>query len=268
VKHTREDQSGFEGGTDETVYMNFAVQDTGCGLTPEEKEHLFQRFSQVFPRTHVQYGGSGLGLYISRTLVEMQGGEIGVATENGVGSTFAFYILARRTVKPDISSTSSFPGPLALPSPSGSPQESRANSSLPATCFPTPSISSPAEAPLIEPIHVLIVEDNIINQTVLRKQLLAQKWIVYVANHGTEALEFIRTSRFWKGCETSGVELNVVLMDHEMPIVDGVTCVKLIRQMEESGDLVAHVPIIAVTANARTEQVKILEVAGVVGVVS
>lgn len=71
-----------------------------------------------------------------------------------------------------------------------------------------------------------------------------------------------------EGCEKSGVELNVVLMDHEMPIMDGVTCVKLIRQMEVSGDLVAHVPIIAVTANARTEQVKILEVAGVVRVVS
>jgi CheY-like chemotaxis protein len=55
-----------------------------------------------------------------------------------------------------------------------------------------------------------------------------------------------------------------VLMDQEMPIMDGLTCVKLIRNMEKSGELLAHVPIIAVTANARSEQVKVLEEAGMV----
>jgi hypothetical protein len=76
------------------------VQDTGRGLTVEEKKMLFMRFSQASPRTHIQYGGSGLGLFISRELTELQGGEIGVSSVAGEGSTFAFYVRARRSTKP------------------------------------------------------------------------------------------------------------------------------------------------------------------------
>ena len=64
-------------GDCEEVYIHFAVQDTGRGLNEQEKKMLFLRFSQASPRTHVQYGGSGLGLFISRELTELQGGEIG-----------------------------------------------------------------------------------------------------------------------------------------------------------------------------------------------
>lgn len=74
-----------EWGSGENLYLHFAVQDTGRGLDEKEKSILFQRFSQASPRTHVQYGGSGLGLFISRELTELQGGEIGVASERGVG---------------------------------------------------------------------------------------------------------------------------------------------------------------------------------------
>lgn len=87
-------------GDGEEVYIHFAVQDTGRGLDEKEKKMLFLRFSQASPRTHVQYGGSGLGLFISRELTELQGGEIGVASEAGVGSTFAFYVKARRSSAP------------------------------------------------------------------------------------------------------------------------------------------------------------------------
>jgi hypothetical protein len=61
---------------------------------------LFMRFSQASPRTHIQYGGSGLGLFISRELTELQGGEIGVSSGAGEGSTFAFYVRARRSTRP------------------------------------------------------------------------------------------------------------------------------------------------------------------------
>jgi len=87
-------------GDGEELFIQFAVQDTGPGLTVEEKNLLFNRFTQASPRTHVRYGGSGLGLFISRELTELQGGEIGVASESGQGSTFAFYVSTRRSSEP------------------------------------------------------------------------------------------------------------------------------------------------------------------------
>ena len=101
TRSKRIDQTrGPDWGDGEEVYLQFAVQDTGRGLNDEEKKLLFQRFSQASPRTHVQYGGSGLGLFISRELTELQGGEIGVASEAGKGSTFAFYVKCRKTTPP------------------------------------------------------------------------------------------------------------------------------------------------------------------------
>lgn len=91
---------GPDWGDGEELFLEFAVRDTGRGLTEQEKKLLFQRFSQASPRTHVQYGGSGLGLFISRELTELQGGEIGVSSESGKGSTFAFYVKCRRSSEP------------------------------------------------------------------------------------------------------------------------------------------------------------------------
>ena len=101
MRARRTDQTfGSDWGDGEEIFLEFAVRDTGRGLTPEEKKLLFQRFSQASPRTHVQYGGSGLGLFISRELTELQGGEIGVSSEAGKGSTFAFYVKCRRSSEP------------------------------------------------------------------------------------------------------------------------------------------------------------------------
>jgi len=72
--------SGADWGSGDPVYLQFAVIDSGRGLTEPEKDILFRRFTQASPRTHVQYGGSGLGLYISRELTEKQGGQIGVSS--------------------------------------------------------------------------------------------------------------------------------------------------------------------------------------------
>jgi hypothetical protein len=101
MRAKRMDQTlGPDWGDGEEIYLEFAVQDTGRGLSPEELKVLFQRFQQASPRTHVQYGGSGLGLFISRELTELQGGEIGVSSESGKGSTFAFYVKCRRSDEP------------------------------------------------------------------------------------------------------------------------------------------------------------------------
>jgi hypothetical protein len=82
------------------IYLCITVQDTGRGLDENEIKNLFHLFAQASPKTHQTYGGSGLGLFISRQLVEMQGGEIGVASQAGKGSIFQFYVKTRRTDPP------------------------------------------------------------------------------------------------------------------------------------------------------------------------
>ncbi|KAI9872808.1 MAG: hypothetical protein M1830_001172, partial [Pleopsidium flavum] len=248
TRSKREDLiEGSDWGTGQEVFIEFAVQDTGRGLNEDEKKLLFIRFSQASPRTHVQYGGSGLGLFISRELVELQGGEIGVCSERGKGSTFAFYVKARR-------STTRKPGK---------------NGTLPTT---KPSTLGEKEAPCRNvdksSIKVLIVEDNLVNQRVLQRQLHNLSYVVHVANHGGEALDRLKESRYWQGHEKTGLDLSVVLMDLEMPVMDGLTCARKIRELEKSGELVRHVPIIAVTANARLEQIDTALEAGMDDVVS
>ena len=128
--------------------------------------------------------------------------------------------------------------------------------------------------------QVLLVEDNLVNrrdppsisqpirtdprlEKVLGKQLQKAGCTVHVANHGQEALDFIERSNLWK--HTPGGELiDVVLMDLEMPIMDGLTCARKIRELQAQGTLIRHVPIIAVTANARMEQIETSMAAGMV----
>ena len=237
-------------GTGEKVYLHFAVQDTGRGLTDDEKKLLFIRFSQASPRTHVQYGGSGLGLFISRELVEMQGGEIGVASRAGEGSTFAFYITARRSTAPK-DDVDPFPGAGARkPSTGKHPIPTSLKGAAPASQTSLSQHLGPKDT-----LKILIVEDNLVNQKVLSKQLRNMGCVVHVANHGGECLDRLRESTFWKEKGRDGLEISVILMDQEMPIMDGLTCTKEIRKLEEKGQVISHVPIIAVTANARSEQI-------------
>lgn len=271
-----------EWGTGENLYLHFAVQDTGRGLDEQEKTLLFQRFSQTSPRTHVQYGGSGLGLFISRELTELQGGEIGVSSERGVGSTFAFYVKARRVedMPLDTPIAASVNSLRRNSSNSSVTVESRINSAGKAIhrsnttgqSSRRPSVVSPISSPKLplpsslefSKLKVLIVEDNLVNQRVLQKQLRNIGFVTEVANHGGEALEVLKTSRFWSGKETNGIELAIILMDLEMPTMDGLTCATKIRDFEADGTIVKHVPIIAVTANARLEQIESAMAAGIV----
>jgi len=111
-------------------------------------------------------------------------------------------------------------------------------------------------------LKILIVEDNLVNQRVLQKQLQNLGYVTHLANHGGEALDTLKQSRFWSGQESSGMDLSVILMDLEMPVMDGLTCARKIREFELDGSIVRHVPIIAVTANARMEQIQTALAAG------
>ncbi|CAN9286493.1 unnamed protein product [Alternaria sp. RS040] len=251
----------------EVFYLNFTVKDTGCGLSPEHKAKLFLRFSQATPKTHVQYGGSGLGLFISRELTEMQGGSIGVSSIHNVGSKFTFYIKSRRAKAPESALTAT-----VLDSTGDLPTRTKAQ--IIREDSKNPDVVPLAAIPLEEQgrakdiesckYNILIVEDNLINQRVLSAQLKKLGHTTYVANHGFEALsQLSRTVFSASPSESPPLPLSVVLMDVEMPVMDGLTCTRRIRDMEKNGELSKHVPIIAVSANARKEQIDMAKEAGV-----
>ncbi|CAN9238723.1 unnamed protein product [Alternaria alternata] len=252
---------------EEVFYLNFTVKDTGCGLSPEHKAKLFLRFSQATPKTHVQYGGSGLGLFISRELTEMQGGSIGVSSIHNVGSAFTFYIKSRRAKAPESALAAT-----VLDSTGDLPTRTKAQ--IIGEDSKNPDVVPLAATPLEEQgrakeiesckYNILIVEDNLINQRVLSAQLKKLGHTTYVANHGFEALsQLSRTVFSASPSESPPLPLSVVLMDVEMPVMDGLTCTRRIRDMEKNGELSRHVPIIAVSANARKEQIDMAKEAGV-----
>jgi CheY-like chemotaxis protein len=95
--------------------------------------------------------------------------------------------------------------------------------------------------------------DNLINQQLLDRHLTRIGCRTRTSNHGQEAIDAIKRSR-WVLPE-EGFPLSIVLMDIEMPVLDGLSAVRIIREMERAGEIKGHVPILAVTANARKEQV-------------
>ncbi|CAN9475438.1 unnamed protein product [Alternaria alternata] len=193
-----------EWGEGRIAFLWLKVKDTGCGMTMDEQKKLFSRFSQATPRTHVKYGGSGLGLFISKSLTKLQGGAIGVHSEKEEGSTFAFFISTR----------------LAHP-----PADHVAARAVQARPVPRRTMTGEEAMQTIK-LNVLIVEDNLVNQKVLRKQLQKFGWNISVAGNGQEALEWLKDSVYWRNEKDSSNtedkhELDIILMDIEMPIMDG-----------------------------------------------
>lgn len=267
-------------GEGEVIFLQVAVQDSGKGLNDEELKLLFRRFSQASPKTYKQYGGSGLGLFISRELTELQGGQIGVHSEAGKGSTFIFYVKARRAENDDglvagldlmgtqtppasLSRAQSRDGVLNNPSMLAlSHTHSHVMQRRPSLLLRGPP---PLPKTVMNPqtdLHVLVVEDNEINQRVMANQLRRLGCTVHIAQHGLECLEFLETTKAWSDDDTDRrlptglqpLELSVVLMDLEMPVLGGLECIKRIRELQHTRKLTRHVPVIAVTANARSEQ--------------
>jgi len=248
-----------EWGEGVPVYLLFSISDTGKGLQQEEMMRLFHRFQQATKKTHIKYGGSGLGLFISRELTETMGGEIGVFSEPRKGSTFAFYIKVRRADPPE--DYAQVLRPAASPTSSRRPSEP-----LDKMSWISRKLSNAVIAP--PRLSVLLVEDNIINAQVLMKQLERAGCIVYIANHGIEALEFLTSCKVWHEplIDSPLIELDCILMDVEMPLLDGLTCTRRIRALEREGSLKERVNIIAITANARAEQIDDAFAAGVDGI--
>lgn len=86
------------------------------------------------------------------------------------------------------------------------------------------------------------------------KQIKKHGYEVHVADNGVEALDFLKKTRHWRNNEEDGLDLSLILMDAEMPIMGGLECARAIRRLEMDGELLTHIPIVAVSANARPEQ--------------
>lgn len=254
----------------EALYVYFCIRDTGTGVPSTEIDNLFKRFSQANSKTHVSYGGSGLGLFISKELAEKMGGEIGVATQHGEGSAFGFYIETRHIQAPQIA-----PGPHThgadIQPNGGAPEEADQAEHAVRVDLMTNHVSDKTNQRAVkdgsstlktasngENVNMLLVEDNLVNQKIFAKNLQRAGFNVTVANHGQEALEILEANGHWStGNEhaSDGTHIDAILMDWEMPIMDGLQCCRHIREKERAEPKTNRLPIVAITANVRPEQI-------------
>ncbi|SNS55444.1 PAS domain S-box-containing protein [Noviherbaspirillum humi] len=195
--------------------LRFEVVDSGIGLDPQQQEKLFQPFRQADASTTRRFGGTGLGLAISRQLAELMRGEVGVNSTAGQGSTFW----------------------LELPLPPAGVQAP----SLPGEAAPAPRRPISRELPnhdipaLLQGRRILLAEDNPFNQLVACEILELAGVEVVVAANGEEVLALLSQQRF-----------DCVLMDVQMPVMDGCETARCIRSQARWAGL----PVIAMTANA------------------
>jgi CheY-like chemotaxis protein/nitrogen-specific signal transduction histidine kinase len=212
----------------ELAWLQCEVADTGIGIPPERQQEIFEAFSQADASTTRRYGGTGLGLSICRQLCQLMGGEIGVRSQVGAGSTFWFNIpfeVAPGQQLPATRNTSYSEGA------AGQAGE------------PSASIGQQFQEKIrqlgLENVHILLVEDNPIGVRVTQALLDSLGCHTIVAKSGTEAVAAYRDIRF-----------DAVLMDCHMPEMDGYEATRAIRQIDAVRGWMT--PVIALTANAVT----------------
>ncbi|MFB3766139.1 MAG: response regulator [Methanotrichaceae archaeon] len=177
--------------------IHFAVKDTGIGIPKNKMDRLFHSFSQVDASTTRRYGGTGLGLTISKSLVEMMGGKIWIESEVGKGSTFHFSIKAESSLDSPINGNIT--------------EHTRASQAL-------------QQSSLDRSLSILLAEDNIINQKVTQRMLNKIGYKADIVANGLEVLQALERQHY-----------DVVLMDMMMPEMDGLETTRVIRQKSPLG---------------------------------
>ena len=206
--------------------VRFAVEDTGIGISQENQDKLFHSFSQADDSTTRKYGGTGLGLTISKQLVELLNGKIWVQSVLNEGSKFIFEINLPQGKKENIKSLNNN------------------NNNL-------ENLTQDITA--LRGSKILLVEDNIINQEIILGLLEHSGIIIDIASNGQEAVDkFLKQSVANK--ELNNYEL--ILTDIQMPVMDGYELTKIIRELDK------NIPIIALTANAMNDDIKRTKAAG------
>ncbi|KAB2953469.1 response regulator [Heliorestis acidaminivorans] len=195
---------------EKSMNIHFAITDTGIGIDEVHLKKLFSPFVQADTSMSRSYGGTGLGLAISKQLVELMGGAIGATSKKGEGSTFFF------TIPFDLAESL--------------PIESIGSAST--------SLTATSEPPLWKIERpVLLAEDNRVNQKLAVSLLNKLGLAVVIAHNGREAFEAIQEREF-----------ELILMDCQMPELDGFEATRLIREWEANSE--RRIPIIAMTAMA------------------
>ena len=200
------------------VRLRCAVRDSGIGISPEALANLFTPFTQADAGITRRFGGTGLGLAICKRLVELMGGTLGADSVPGAGSTFWFELPLRHAAEEE----------------------------LPAPAAPVPK---PPVGPRLRGLHLLAVDDSAMNRELVEMALSREGAQVTLAADGQQAVQFLRASP--AGCDA-------VLMDVQMPVMDGRTATRLIRQ--ELG--LNQLPIIALTAGVLAEEQRLIREAG------
>lgn len=204
-----------ENETGEHYYLYFSVRDSGIGIPAEIIPNLFEKFTQADGSTTRKFGGTGLGLAISKQLAELMGGEIGVESTPGEGTTFWFYVRMSKSID--------------YQPPSQKKKEKN--------------------KPIATDKKILLVEDNLTNRLVATTVFELFGLHAKEAIHGRDALDILSKEQF-----------DLVFMDMQMPILDGLDTTREIRRSKETA-INASVPIVAMTANAMTgDREKCLEV--------
>lgn len=187
----------------DSIELEFSVRDTGIGIQQSDFEDIFEGFRQVDSLSNKKYEGTGLGLTITKKLIELMGGRIKVDSQYGSGSTFT----------------------VTLKLGYGELEENKKSNKEDLYLNPKKPLK----------LNILLAEDDYINQKIIKRVLEKNNWIVTEVFNGKEVLRRLEEKYF-----------DIIIMDINMPEMDGYETTKLIREKEKN----IHVPIIAMTAAA------------------
>lgn len=220
--------------TPDTYEWRFAIADTGIGIASDQIDKLFNPFTQADASINRRFGGTGLGLAICKRLIELMGGTIWVESRGNVGGHPPSDWVMRSTN--DNMQGSTFHFTITLPVMITN-QSTRALASLSPLAFELDSQQLP--------IKILIVEDNLLNQKIAKLMLKKLGYEADVAEHGQECITTVLSS------QNTHLEYDLIFMDLQMPVMDGITATKIIREKLSSQD---KPWIIALTADALSNE--------------